>query len=205
VIDHGLRSKVQPRFYVAAAQGMNGVPATLYFELRTTGDATAMLNTARKTVLDLNEELRIIRAGPVTDLFNRQNSRPKMIARLCTIFGVIALLLAATGLYGVLSYNVNRRTGEIGIRMALGAAKGDVLRMILRETGLIVALGILVGIVAITASMRLVASRLYGLSAMDPTTIAIATAVLGSVALIAGYIPAARAARVNPSTALRNE
>jgi ABC-type antimicrobial peptide transport system permease subunit len=128
-----------------------------------------------------------------------------MIARLCAIFGGVALLLAATGLYGVLSYGVARRTNEIGIRMALGAGKGRVIAMILRETGIMILIGLASGMAATAGTTRLVASRLYGLSALDPITMLTAVIILTAVAIVAGYIPAARAARVNPTQALRRE
>ena len=117
----------------------------------------------------------------------------------------MALLLAATGLYGVLSYGVARRTNEIGIRMALGAGRMRVISMILQETGLMIAIGVVIGAAATAILVRFVATQLYGLSSLDPLTILSAICILSLVALIAGYIPAARAARVNPVTALRHE
>jgi ABC-type antimicrobial peptide transport system permease subunit len=121
------------------------------------------------------------------------------------VFGLVALLLAATGLYGVLSYGVTRRTNEIGIRMALGAGRGSVVQMILRETSVMIVLGVVIGIGFTVGLTRLIASKLYGLSALDPLTIVSAVLILAIVAMIAGYIPAARAARVNPVSALRHE
>ena len=128
-----------------------------------------------------------------------------MIARLCTIFGIVALLLAGTGLYGVLSYGVARRTNEIGIRMALGAGRSRVIIMILRETGSMILIGTVAGVAASAGVARLVRSQLYGLSAFDPATVAATVVILAAVAMVAGYIPAARAARVNPTEALRHE
>jgi ABC-type antimicrobial peptide transport system permease subunit len=128
-----------------------------------------------------------------------------MVARLCSIFGIIALLLAATGLYGVLSYGVARRTNEIGIRMALGAGKGRVIQMILRETAIMIVLGVVAGVIFTAVGVQLIKSSLFGLSALDPLTVLSAVVILTAVALLAGYIPAARAARVNPTQALRHE
>jgi len=127
------------------------------------------------------------------------------MARLCAVFGLVALLLAATGLYGVLSYGVARRTNEIGIRMALGAGRAAVVQMILRETGVMIVIGIIAGIGFTFGMKSLIATRIYGLSALDPLTIASAVTILTLVALTAGYIPAARAARVNPVSALRQD
>jgi ABC-type antimicrobial peptide transport system permease subunit len=175
------------------------------FEIRTAGDATQMINTIRKTIQAANENLPVEAARPLVESVDRTNAQPRMVARLCSIFGVMALLLAATGLYGVLSYGVARRTNEIGIRMALGAGKGRVIQMILRETGIMIVIGVIAGVIFTVAGTRLVASKLYGLSGFDPATLAAAVAILGAVSLIAGYIPAARAARVSPTQALRHE
>jgi ABC-type antimicrobial peptide transport system permease subunit len=164
-----------------------------------------MSNSIRKRILQVNAGLPIIMARAVHDLIYAQNRQPRMIAQLCSIFGAIALALAATGLYGVLSYTVARRTSEIGIRMALGADKSGIVRMILRETGLVIALGMATGVGATLGATRLVAARLYGLSAMDPLTIGAALGILSVVAIAASYIPAVRAARVNPVAALRHE
>jgi ABC-type antimicrobial peptide transport system permease subunit len=139
------------------------------------------------------------------DVIDDYTILPRLIARLCAIFGGLALLMAATGLYGVLSYGVARRTNEIGIRMALGADRVSVIGMILRETGVLVTIGLVVGIGAAAACTQLIASQLYGLSKLDPATFLAAVGLLSAVAMIAGYVPAARAARVNPVTALRHE
>lgn len=203
--DHWLREDVPPRFYVPVAQGDGGIAPSIYLEIRTTGDADRMLNSIRKQILQINADLPITMARTVYDLVNAQNKLPRTIAQLCSIFGTIALALAATGLYGVLSYSVTRRTNEIGIRMALGAGKGSIVRMILQETGLMIVLGMVAGVGATLGAMRLVAARLYGLSAMDPLTIGAALAILSVVALAASYVPAVRAARVSPMAALRHE
>jgi ABC-type antimicrobial peptide transport system permease subunit len=108
-------------------------------------------------------------------------------------------------LYGVLSYGVARRTNEIGIRMALGAGKGRVIQMILRETGIMIAFGVVAGVIFTAIGVQLIKATLFGLGVLDPVAVLSAVGILTVVALVAGYIPAARAARVNPTQALRHE
>jgi predicted lysophospholipase L1 biosynthesis ABC-type transport system permease subunit len=202
--DHELRGEVPPRYYVPADQFGDALEWAT-FEIRTAGDPDQVLGAVRKVIHGVDEHLPIEDAQALTINIDKANEQPRMIARLSIIFGAVALLLAATGLYGVLSYGVARRTHEIGIRMALGAGKVRVVAMILRETGTMMLIGVIAGAVATAFAARLVASRLYGLSVLDPLTVGSAIAILTAVALIAGYIPATRAARVNPTQALRHE
>ncbi|MBM3764715.1 MAG: FtsX-like permease family protein, partial [Acidobacteria bacterium] len=127
------------------------------------------------------------------------------LAQLSMAFGAVALLLAAIGLYGVLSYGVARRTSEIGIRKALGAGESTVIAMILRETTWLLAGGAVVGVALAYGSLHLIKSRLFGLAPDDPAALALAVAALGVVALIAALLPARRAARVDPMVAIRYE
>src|SRR5207247_3822499 len=129
----------------------------------------------------------------------------RLIATLSTAFGMIATLLAVIGLYGVMAYTVARRTREIGVRMALGAVPGDVVWLVMREVAALVGTGITLGLVAAWGLSRAVSSQLYGVAATDPLTIAGAAGALAAVALVAGYVPARRATRVNPVLALRYE
>jgi len=128
----------------------------------------------------------------------------RMVATLSAAFGILATLLAALGLYGVMAFAVALRTREIGIRMALGAQRRDVLRMVLRDVALLVAIGVGLGLPGGYGMGRVVETQLFGLSARDPLTFAAATATLLLVALLAGYIPARRAAKVDPMVALRS-
>jgi predicted permease len=205
VRDHALRGEVPPRFYVPGDQGMDGPNEWATFEIRTAGDPKYMLDAVRKTIVNADAKLYPTKEHALVESLESSMSQPRMVARLCAVFGTVGLLLAAGGLYGVLSYGIARRTNEIGIRMALGAAPGRVIGMVLRETGMILAIGAVLGIVLTIACTRLIAGRLYGLSTLDPPTILSAVGLFAIVAAIAAFIPAARAARVNPITALRHE
>jgi len=141
----------------------------------------------------------------VGELVDDSLVRDRLIAKLASFFGALALVLASIGLYGVMSYAVARRTNEIGVRMALGASRGNVLWLVLRETLVMVAIGIAIGLPAALAASRLISNRLFGLSPNDPLTIAFAALALIVVAAVAGLIPARRASRVDPIVALRYE
>ena len=141
----------------------------------------------------------------LSDQVARSLSRDRLLATLATFFGGLALLLALIGLYGTMSYNVARRKNEIGIRIALGAARERVIRMVIGEVSVVVVAGLGIGVVLALAATRLVASFLFGLTASDPVTWIGSGGVLLGVALLAGAAPAWRAARMNPMTALREE
>ncbi|HEX2665312.1 MAG TPA: FtsX-like permease family protein, partial [Candidatus Acidoferrum sp.] len=135
----------------------------------------------------------------VAGVFRQQ----RLIAQLTSLFGILSLVLASVGLYGVTSYNVGRRTNEIGVRMALGASRGDVVRLVLRGAFLLITFGLILGIPLSLATSRVLSSQLYGINPYDPVPIAIAVAVLGLFGLIATLVPARHAIRVDPMVALR--
>jgi predicted permease len=199
-----LRGNAERRFYVPLYEEKDRIDS-FNFEIRTRGDAARMLLEIRQAVQSFDRNLKVLSLEPVSLLIDRSISEERLIAQLCGFFGVLALLLAATGLYGVMAYATSRRTNEIGLRMALGAGRREVIGMVVRETLLLVALGIAIGLPATLAATRLVGARLVGLSANDPPTIAVATVLMLIVAAIAGFGPAQRASRIDPMEALRQE
>jgi ABC-type antimicrobial peptide transport system permease subunit len=159
----------------------------------------------RKTIEHVDAALPIMSARSIEEQMAPLTAQDRTTAQLVVAFGCVALTLAAIGLHGVLSYGIARRTGEIGIRIALGAQRGRVISMILRETVGLVGAGLALGGGLAYAASRLIDSRLYGIAPQDPLTLALATGLLLAVALSAAYLPARRASRLDPMTALRQE
>ena len=159
----------------------------------------------RNEVQAVDRNLPVLHVRTVKELMDQSVTQEKLVAKLSAVFGALAMMLAAIGLYGVMSYAVARRTNEIGIRMALGARSGNVARMILGEVSVLIVAGAVAGIGGAWASTRLVKSLLFGLTALDPLTFAGAAAVLALVGIVAGYIPARRASKIDPMVALRYE
>jgi predicted permease len=201
--DHDLRGPIPPRFYVSLLQS-GDLGTDFNVEIRTLQPA-AMIETIRNVMRAYDPDLPVRELEPLTALIDETIVNERIIARLAAAFGLLALLLAAIGLYGVISYTIARRTNEIGIRMALGARRPLVLWMVLRETLLLALAGIALGVPAVLGSTHAVSNRLFGLSASDPSTLAMAIGILILVALCAGLIPGSRATRVSPVQALRYE
>ncbi|HYK21802.1 MAG TPA: ABC transporter permease, partial [Pyrinomonadaceae bacterium] len=173
--------------------------------VRFSGPASSIVPQVRQAVKQVNRNLPVDDVVSLSDQVGRSLVQQKLVARIASFFGLLALLLACIGLYGVLSYGVARRTNEIGIRMALGAQTRGVLWLVLREALTLVAIGLVVGVLASLALTRTAESLLYQLKPNDPLTITLAALLLASVAALAGYLPARRAARVDPMIALREE
>jgi ABC-type antimicrobial peptide transport system permease subunit len=173
--------------------------------VRFSGPATTVVPQIRQTIRAIDRNLPVDDVVTLSDQIGRALVQQKLVARLASFFGLLALLLACVGLYGVMSYGVARRTNEIGIRMALGARGQSVLWLVLREALVLVVIGLVVGVLASLAATRAAETLLYELKSNDPLTIAGATLLLAAVALLAGYLPARRASRVDPMIALREE
>src|SRR5262245_24628465 len=181
-------------------------PGTLHsLEVRTTEPLSAIAGPVRKELLEVTKDLMIRRVTPLSARVDQALASERLLSTLCTFFGVLALLLASVGLYGVLSYAVVQRTQEIGIRMALGATGRNVLWMVLRQSLTVLIAGIVLGLSLAIACTRLISGFLYGLRPTDPMAIALATLLLVVVALLACYLPARRATQVDPLAALRHE
>jgi predicted permease len=173
--------------------------------LRTTAGEQSLMAAVRAKLAELDGDLPISEVRTTEAQITNSLTNERMVAGLSTVFGALATLLAILGLYGVMSYTVAQRTREIGVRMALGAARGTVVSMVMREVLMLVALGIIAGLAASLALTRVVQSQLFGVAAHDPSTLAVATVGLAIVACLAGYLPAVRASRVDPMVALRHD
>ncbi len=177
----------------------------LHFEVRTAGDPQQFLPLIRKTVATLSPDLALLQPMTQQAQFDSTISDERLVARLSLCFGLLAVLLVSTGLYGTLAYNVSRRTAEVGIRMALGAQRADVLWMVIRESLLLCLAGIALGLPLTLVSASLLRSLLYGISPRDPATIALAIAGIAAISLAATLIPGGRAASIEPLQALHYE
>jgi predicted permease len=202
--DHGLTNAPERRYYTPLLEATNPI-ADFNFEIRTRQEASLMVSAVRKTTQEFDANLKISELKPVTELMDRTIGEERLIAQLSVGLGILALLLAATGLYGVMAYSTSRRAGEIGLRMALGADRNRVVWMVLREALWLSVLGICVGVPAALAAAKLVQHSVVGLSTTDPLVFSVAAAVMMVTAGLAGLLPAARASRIDPMTALRQE
>jgi predicted permease len=196
-----LRAEPKPMFWRPIQQFPGRIRA---IEVRTSLPASAIVPAVRQVLVDAGPDLMIREVIPLANQVHRTVVGERLLGRLCLAFGAIALVLAGIGLYGVLSYGVAQRTGEIGIRLALGATRTTVLSLVLRQSLVIVAGGVAAGLALALASTRYIGSFLYGLTPTDTATLAGATIVLLVTASVAAYVPARRAARVDPVVALRH-
>jgi ABC-type antimicrobial peptide transport system permease subunit len=178
---------------------------TMYFEVRSKGSAEAMISELREAVRQSDVNLPLLSLQTQSEIRDDALTGERILARLSALFGVLALVLAVIGLYGTIAYAVARKTHEIGIRMALGAASGDVLRMVVMQGIKLAAIGVAIGTIAALGVTRLVRDLIFGVTPTDPLTFVGVAALLMAVAIAACLIPARRAMRVDPMVALRHE
>ncbi|HET9741187.1 MAG TPA: ABC transporter permease [Terriglobales bacterium] len=199
-----IRGDVPPTIYLPYRQWIF-LPSQMRFFVRTDGDASAIAASIQRLCLALDKNVPVVDMQTEEDVISQSLLLERTFALLSSAFAALALLLACVGLYGTFAYTVSQRTSEIGVRMALGAKRESILSMILRETLLLVIIGIVVGLPIAWAATRFLKAQLFGLSAHDPLTIASSGLAILAITLLAGYLPARRASRVNPMVALRCE
>ena len=198
-----LREPVPPTMYVPIAQS-DETPSFMSISVRSASGSPALLTRSLAAALTDVDRNVAITFRPLAEQVGNSLIQERIVAMLSGFFGVLALILAGLGLYGVTAYAVSRRRTEIGIRLALGAAPGGVVGMVLRRVGVLVGLGVLAGTAITLWASQFATTLLYGLQARDPLTLVVAVLVLGTAGVAAGWIPAARAARINPAQVLRD-
>jgi len=199
----GLETAPRPEVYLAFGQAH--WPSVFMVVRSKTSDPLALASAAQNVVASVNRDIPLANLRTMQDVIADSVLRRRFAMLLLAIFAGLAMLLAAIGLYGVMSYTVSQRTHEIGIRMALGAGKGNVLKLVIGQGMRLAAVGVVLGVAGSIALTRLMSGLLYGVSARDPFVFALVAGLLGSVALVANYVPARRAAKVDPMVALRYE
>jgi predicted lysophospholipase L1 biosynthesis ABC-type transport system permease subunit len=211
VRENGLDQDPPPVLYVPGAQmsdaltrlGNSLIPAR--WIVRTSGINASLAASIQREFLAVDAQLPVARVRTMEAVVGTSIQQQNFNMLLLTIFGGIALLLAAIGIYGLMSYSVEQGTRDIGVRLALGAERGTILRMVVRRGMLLAAIGLAAGLAAAFAASRLLTRMLYGVKPGDPATYALVAGVLGGIALLACYLPARRATRVDPIIALRAE
>jgi ABC-type antimicrobial peptide transport system permease subunit len=191
--------------YLSYAQVPSSQVRQMVFALRTDGDPLHYVGTVREIVRGADARLPVTNVKTQAADIEQTINQEIVFARLCTAFAILALVIACVGLYGTMAYAVARRTRELGIRMALGAQRGSVIWMVLREVCVLVAIGLAISVPTALGTSRLIESFLFNTKANDPRALALAVAILLCAALVAGYGPARRASRVDPLVALRHD
>ena len=199
------REKAERTVYRPILQVQNESSYSSVLELRTAGDPLSLTSAVRAAIAQVDDKLPVLNVTSLRAQTDDDLREERLLAQLVSFFGLLALALACVGLYGIMAHAVVRRTNEIGIRMALGAERRDIIWMILRETLMLVVLGMAIGVPAALGAAKLISSQLFGLNPSDPATLLIAVVFLTFVAALAGYLPARRASRVDPLVALRYE
>ena len=199
----GLQEESEPTMYTPFLQHLWW--RSLYLAVRTDGDPLSAIAATREAVWAIDRDLPVSQIKTMAQVMSESVAEPRTYTLLLGLFGGVAMLLAAIGIYGVIAYAVTQRTREIGIRMALGAQTRDVMRLIVKEGMTLALVGVAIGLAASFALTRVMASLLFGVSATDPLTFLVIALVLALVALFACYLPARRATKVDPMVALRYE
>ena len=200
----GLTRAIPPVVYIPYDQGYPQ-PADMLYALRTFGDPLRYVNALREVVHQADPRIPVAEIRTQVADIGRTINQETVFAELCGGFAILALVIACVGLYGTVSYKVARRTREIGIRMALGAQRGAVVRMVLREIFVVAAAGLAIGMWAALATSKYLESFLYGIKPNDPLALAMAVISLFGAAILAAYLPARKASRIDPMMAVRHE
>jgi len=206
-LHNGLYQRSQPEIYVPNEQnGNNKIPdaaRSMYLAVHTAADPLNLTAVVRRQVFEIDKEQPIADVATMEQLLATSLSQSRLSALLLAIFGAVALILAAVGVYGVMSYAVTERVHEIGVRMALGGTRHDALRLVIGRGMALAGAGVLIGLAGALALTRLMRTMLFSVSATDPLTFAVIALLLTAVALLAALVPARRATKVDPMIALR--
>ncbi len=201
-----LKDEIPPVTYLAYFQNaLKGQPGSAIFELRTAADPFTLAQSVRKAVHAAAPQVPVTDMRTQTQIIDSTITQERTFADLCVAFAVLALVIAGVGLYGTMAYAVSRRTNEIGIRMALGAERRRIIAMVLREVLALAVAGLAIGLIAAWSTQSAIKSFLFGVKAADPLTVLWASGILFAALILAGYVPARRASRIEPLSALRHE
>jgi putative ABC transport system permease protein len=173
--------------------------------VRSSAPASTVVNALRRELRELDPALPLVKIRTMDEVVSAAQSRPRSLTLLLTLFSIVAVVLAALGIYGVISYSVAQRTKEFGVRMALGAQRSDVLGIVLRRGMLLTVIGVIIGLAGAFVLTRFLSVLLFGITPTDPLTFAAVSLLLMLIAFLASYIPARRATNVDPMLALRYE
>jgi putative ABC transport system permease protein len=202
--NNGAGAPVRPEAFIAMEQGRDAWNQ-LFLVVRAEGDASALVPSIRTAVASIDNEQPVYNIQTLGEAVAQSSFQQRISAFLIAMFAALALVLAAVGIYGVMSYSVSARTQEIGVRMAIGAERSDVIGLVLKQVFRLVAAGLVIGIGLLMLAGKALSKLLYGVTPSDPLTIVLVTTTLCGVALMAGWLPAWRASRVSPIQALRYE
>ncbi len=199
------QEKAAPFAYLALQQLTEDDRYGYWLQVRSVGDPAKIAGEVRAALGEIDPNLPVLKTQTIEEVVDSQIDKERFVSQLAGVFSLLALVLAAIGLYGVISYGVARRTSELGVRMALGAPKAAILWLVLRESLVLLAVGVAIGIPASLAAMRAIRAGLFGVSATDPMTLMAAVLLIGCVLVAGAYLPARRATKIDPMVALRCE